>query len=97
MSISGIEINIPAAMRVAVTDDALTADLSDGRSISVPIVWFPRLLHATPEERSHWTLVGDGVGVHWPDIDEDISVESLIAGRMSGERPESLERWKKSR
>lgn len=65
---------------VACTDDALTVDLADGRSISVPLAWFPRLLHATQAQREHWQLAGAGYGIHWPDLDEDLSVEGLLRG-----------------
>ncbi|RIK43339.1 MAG: DUF2442 domain-containing protein [Chloroflexi bacterium] len=78
---------------VEVTDDSLTVDLRDGRSITVPLAWYPRLLHGTPAERKHWRLIGRGVGIHWPDLDEDLSVEGLILGRQSSESPESLQRW----
>ena len=93
MSTSGIEIATPSAKGVAVTDDALTVDLSDGRTISVPLAWFPRLTHGTVAERAKWTLIGAGEGIHWPDLDEDISVTSLLAGRRSGESQDSLRRW----
>jgi hypothetical protein len=93
MSTSGIEIRNPTARHVTVTDDALTVDLSDGRIISVPLAWFPRLTHGTGAERSSWTLIADGEGIHWPGLDEDISVESLLAGRRSGETQDSLRRW----
>jgi hypothetical protein len=78
---------------VIVTDAVLTVDLSDGRTISVPVAWFPRLSHGKDSERSNWTLIGGGEGIHWPNLDEDISVESLLAGRRSGESQESLRRW----
>ncbi len=78
---------------VTVTDDTLTLDLADGRTISVPLAWYPRLLHGTPDERSRWEWVGDNEGIHWPDLDEDISVEGIIAGRRSGESQPSLQRW----
>lgn len=68
------------ARDVAVTDDELTVRLADGRSISVPLVWFPRLLRATPDARRRWTLLGDGEGIRWPDMDEDLSVDGLLAG-----------------
>jgi Protein of unknown function (DUF2442) len=93
MSTSGIELKGAIAQAVTVTDDSLTVDLADGRTISVPIGWFPRLSHGTAEERSHWRLIAHGEGVHWPDLDEDISVASLLLGRRSGETPESLRRW----
>jgi hypothetical protein len=76
-----------------VTDDALTVELTDGRSIAVPLAWYPRLLHATPAERRMWRLIARGEGIHWPDVDEDISVSSLIAGRPSAESAASLQRW----
>jgi hypothetical protein len=75
------------------SDDSLVADLADGRTISVPLAWFPRLAHRTATERANWRLIGRGEGVHWPDLDEDVSVESLLAGRRSGETQESLRRW----
>jgi len=93
MSISAIEIELPRAEDVRVTNDSLIVDLSDGRTISVPLEWFPRLLHATPEERSNWRLIGRGHGVHWEEIDEDISVEGLVAGRPSGESQRSFKKW----
>lgn len=73
----------PRAVHVAVGDDELTVDLADGRRISVPLVWFPRLLHAAPMQRNHWRLIGDGLGIHWPDLDEDLSVEGLLRGTTS--------------
>ena len=76
-----------------VTDDTLTVDLVDGRSVSVPLTWYPRLLHGSPEERRKWQLIARGEGIHWPDLDEDISVSSLIAGRPSAETAVSLPRW----
>ena len=85
------------AQSVSVTADTLAVDLSDGRTISVPLVWFPRLLHGTPEERSNWRFIGGGVGVHWPDLDEDISVENLLAGKPSGESQSSFKRWLEKR
>ena len=97
MSSSPIEITIPAAMNVSVTDDTLTVDLSDGRSISVPIAWYPRLAHGSVNERTTWRLIGRGEGIHWPDLDEDISVEALIAGRPSRESQPSFAKWLQSR
>jgi hypothetical protein len=78
---------------VRVVDDALSVDLVDGRTISVPLAWYPRLAHGTPDERNRWRLIGEGEGIHWPDLDEDISVEGLLAGRPSGESDASLRRW----
>jgi len=97
MNILAVEIEIPYAMDVHTTGDTLTIDLSDGRTISVPLGWYPRLEHASSEERANWRLVGKGQGIHWPDIDEDISVEGLIAGKPSGESQESFKKWLQSR
>ena len=93
MTTSTTEIRVPEATDVTVTDDALTVELSDGRTLSVPLAWFPRLTHATPEERIRWRLIGRGEGIHWTDLDEDVSVEGLLAGRPSGESQRSLKRW----
>ena len=81
------------ALRLTVNDEALVVDLADGRTITVPLVWFPRLSHGSATERENWRLIGGGEGIHWPDLDEDISVASLLAGRRSGETAESLRRW----
>ena len=97
MSFSTTEVGVPVAERVAVTEDTLTADLSDGRTISVPLAWYPRLVHATPQERRNWRLIGGGAGIHWPDLDEDLSVEGLLAGRASGESQRSSKRWLEAR
>ena len=93
MSISGTEIREALDTSVTVSDDALIADLADGRTIVVPLAWFPRLAHGSPAQRANWRLTGHGAGIHWPDLDEDISAESLLAGRRSGESQESLRRW----
>ena len=97
MSTSASELREATAQDVTVSDDALSADLTDGRTITVPLAWFPRLASGTPTERANWRLIGNGEGIHWPDLDEDISVESLLAGRRSGETQESLRRWMESR
>lgn len=93
MTISVVEIEVPNAADVTVPEDTLSIDLSDGRTISVPITWFPRLVHATPEERNSWRLIGRGQGIHWEGIDEDISVEGLLAGKPSGESQASFKKW----
>ena len=93
MYVSTTEVSVPEAMTIAVTEDTITAELSDGRTISVPLAWYPRLVHATPKERSNWELIGGGQGIHWPDLDEDISVEGLLAGRKSGESHRSFQQW----
>ena len=84
---------LPEAEDVSVTEDTLKAELSDGRTISVPLAWYPRLVHATQRERDNWELIGTGQGIRWPDLDEDLSVEGLIAGRPSGESQKSFKRW----
>jgi hypothetical protein len=81
------------AQNVVVTDESLTVDLNDGRSISVPLAWYPRLLNGTPAERNNWRLIGDREGIHWPNLDEDISVENLLQGKPSGESQSSFKRW----
>ena len=78
---------------MAVTQDTLTLDLGDGRTVSVQLAWYLRLLHASSQERGNWRLIARGEGVHWPDVDEDISVAALIAGRPSSESAASLQRW----
>ena len=97
MSTSPTELRAALAQRVSVTDDALTVDLLDGRTVSVPLSWYPRLAHATSAERANWRLIGRGEGIHWPDLDEDISVAGLLAGWPSGEGQSSLRRWLESR
>ncbi len=93
MSTSIVELEVPGATGLTVSDDTLTAELSDGRTISVPLAWYPRLIHAKPEERGRWELHAAGQHIHWPDLDEDLSVEGLLAGRPSGESRESFRRW----
>ena len=97
MNVSTIRPSVPQAMSVEVTEDTLAAELSDGRTVSVPLSWYPRLIHATPEERLNWRLIGGGEGIHWPDLDEDISVEMLLGGWPSGESQSSLKRWLESK
>lgn len=70
----------PRAVDVSVSEDDLMVELADGRNLSVPLAWFPRLLHAAPEERANWRIIGDGQGIHWPDVDEDLSVSGLLRG-----------------
>ena len=97
MPISTVEMEVPFAQDVRVTEDTLSVDLSDGRSLSVPLAWFPRLVHGSPRERRNWRLIGQGEGIHWPDLDEDVSVAGLLAGRPSGESQSSFARWLKGR
>lgn len=89
-----VEVLTPSKiLRVHIDDDTLSADLEDGRTISVPIGWYPRLAYGTPKERKNFKIIGAGYGIHWPDLDEDIGVEGLLLGKSSGESPASLQRW----
>ena len=71
---------------VRFSDDTLSVDLVDGRTITVPLAWYPRLLHATPKERTNWQKCGGGYGIHWPDLDEDLSTEALLRGAPAPRR-----------
>lgn len=93
MNTSQTELAVAKAQNIIVTEDTLTVDFKDGRSISVPLAWYPRLVYGTPKERNNWRLIGDGEGIHWPDLDEDLSVEGLLLGRPSGESQRSFQRW----
>jgi hypothetical protein len=93
MSSSAEQVETPRAVSVSSSEDELTVQFTDGRSISVPLSWYPRLEHATREERQDWELIGDGTGIHWPAVDEDISVVSLLRGLPSNESQASLRRW----
>jgi len=85
------------ATTIRITDDALEVELRDGRSVSVPLAWYPRLAHGSEKERRNWRLIGRGEGIHWPALDEDISVASLLHGYSSAENQASLKRWLESR
>ena len=85
------------AQKVVFAEDSFVVYLNDGRNISVPIIWFPRLLNGNKRERENYELIGDGEGIHWPDIDEDISVDGILDGRRSGENQKSLDKWLKKR
>jgi Protein of unknown function (DUF3532). len=91
------EPRVVAGEEVKVTADALLVELSDGRTITAPLAWFPRLLHGTAKERNHWRFIGRGEGIHWPDLDEDISIEGLVMGKPSGESQPSFARWLEKR
>jgi len=93
MSTSADSVRRAIAIRVNVTEEALVVELNDGRTLSAPVAWYPRLEHATRDERAAWVLVGGGTGIHWDAIDEDISVEALIGGRASTESQASFGRW----
>ena len=97
MNTLAIELEVPDAVDVEVSEDTLSVELSDGRTISVPVDWYPRLTHATVEERANWRIIGRGHGIHWGDIDEDVSVEGLLAGRPSGESQTSFRKWLENR
>ena len=93
MTTSAVAADVPVAVHVKVTADALVVELRDGRVVSVPVGWYPRLAAATLQERRRWELIGPGIGIHWPAIDEDISVEALLQGLGSNESARSLRRW----
>ena len=97
MSSSTVETQEARAQSVRVTDEALSADLVDGRTIVVPLTWFPRLKSGSLEERTNFEIIGDGRYIHWPDLDEDLTVAGLLEGRPSGESRESLTKWLDSR
>lgn len=86
-----------AATHIQMTEDTLSVDLADGRTISVPVAWYPRLSHGTTAERNNWRLIGNGRGIHWLDLDEDISVQNLLNGLVSAESQSSLKRWLQKR
>jgi Protein of unknown function (DUF2442) len=87
------EIRQVRIQQVAITEDSLTVELSDGRTVSVPLAWYPRLFHGNQKERKNWRLIANGEGIHWRDLDEDISVENLLSGKPSGESQASFKRW----
>ena len=93
MNAVAVELRDVVIQDVKVSDDALTVELFDGRTLSVPLAWYPRLWHATRQERKNWRLIGNGVGIHWPEVDEDVSAEGLILGKPSNESQASLDRW----
>ena len=93
MSSSMVESRIALTTGVVVSEDTLSVDLADGRTIAVPLAWYPRLVHATAEERDSWRLIANGRGIHWPAVDEDISVDNLLAGQKSAESPSSFKKW----
>ncbi len=92
-----IETRLATAQHIEVTEDTLVVDFIDGRTASVTLTWYPRLLHASPEERANCRLIGDGMGIHWPDLDEDISVENILLWQPSQESQSSFKRWLQAR
>ncbi len=97
MITSATEKSHVKAQSIEVTEDSIIVDLNDGRTISAPIAWFPRLQQGNMDERNNFRFIGKGEGIHWPDLDEDISVENLILGQPSGESLESFKQWLKER
>jgi hypothetical protein len=93
MSSSAVKTQEGLATRVAVSEDTLSVELVDGRTIAVPLAWYPRLAHATAQERGSWRLIGGGQGIHWLSIDEDISVANLLTGQPSAESQSSFKKW----
>jgi len=92
-----IERREAVAERVTLSKNTLELELADGRTVSAPLAWYPRLLHSTPKERANCRLIGGGEGVHWPDLDEDISVENILRGHPSGESQRSFKKWLEAR
>lgn len=92
-----VTLTLPKVVSVTVTNDTLSADLEDGRTIAVPMGWYPRLAHGTPSERANFQISGAGYGIYWPELDEDIGVEGLLAGKKSTESRASFERWLQTR
>jgi uncharacterized protein DUF2442 len=93
MSSLVVENQAPLATQVKITRATLSVEIADGRTISAPLAWYPRLSHATPDERNSWRLIGGGRGIHWPALDEDISVANLLAGQPSAESQTSFKKW----
>jgi hypothetical protein len=93
MGTSTAEVRAPSAIRARILNEAVIVDLRDGRTVTAPLTWYPRLLHGNARERRNWRLIGGGVGIHWPDLDEDVSVGSILAGRPSAESQASLKKW----
>ena len=86
-------LEVPKIETVEITDDTLSVNLSDGRTIAVPLAWYPRLWHGSREERNNWRLIGAGTGIHWHRLDEDISIKNIILGQPSGESQKSFQQW----
>ena len=93
MRTSTPEARAPSAICARVLAEAVVIDLSDGRTVTAPLAWYPRLLHGTARERRNWRVIGGGEGIHWPDLDEDLSVEGILAGRPSAEGQASFKKW----
>jgi len=92
-----VTLSLPRIKDVSVTEDTLSVDLEDGRTVLVPIGWYPRLAHGTPDERSNVSIAGAGFGLHWPDLDEDIGIDGILLGKRTNESPQSFEKWLQKR
>ena len=92
-----VTLSLPRVTRISVTDDTVSVDLEDGRTVSVPIGWYPRLAYGTSSERANAQISGAGFGIHWPDLDEDIGIEGILLGKRSNESPQSFESWLQAR
>lgn len=97
MNSSKNEQRVPRALKARVTKEAVVVDLDDGRTVIAPLGWYPRLANGTVRERNQWRLIAKGEGIHWPELDEDISVENLLTGKPSGESQRSFQRWLQAR
>lgn len=93
MGTSTADARVPSAVRARILNEAVIVDLRDGRTVTAPLTWYPRLLHGTARERRNWRLIGGSIGIHWPDLDEDLSVVGILAGRPSAESQASLKKW----
>ena len=93
MNSAVVTVTLPKIVQVSVTDDTLRVDLEDGRTVAVPLSWYPRLVYATSEERNNFRIAGAGYGIHWPDLDEDLGLEGLLLGKRSTESPQSFAKW----
>jgi hypothetical protein len=97
MSFSAIDSESAVAANVRVDADSITIELKDGRVVSAPVGWYPRLSHGSDAERDNWRFIAGGRGIHWPDLDEDISIENILAGKPSGESQSSFKKWLEAR
>ncbi|MFH1267232.1 MAG: DUF2442 domain-containing protein [Planctomycetota bacterium] len=93
MNTSAADIQEARARDVRVDEDNLVVELMDGRTLTVPLAWYPRLWYGSVNERGHFEIIGDGGYIHWPDLDEDLSIAGMLAGRRSKESPQSLKKW----
>ena len=97
MNSLAIETQEPRAQAITINEDSLSVDLMDGRTIIAPLIWYPQLWYGTAEERDEFEIIGDGAPIHWPDLDENLSVSGILAGKRSGESQNSLKKWLEGR